>query len=250
MNKESVERVREHLKTYQKMPHKHIIKASQDEQLTTPELIVLSREICVEEEKDDENTIFNFPIVILQERADEEVFNQSIQLLQSLDAIDKALGCRILKGFPDRDRTRTEFTPQIIEALAKLMEYEKEEDILSNAVYAITCQCDKEGHDLLLNKEIHLSNSEYIRHSWAYGLLYIFDEEYLVTKEYAEIFLLFLKDEDEDIRWSVLYDITEFPLLFKNFKQEFLEATENAFDDPFCKAADKAKEAYQALLGV
>ena len=68
-----------------------------------------------------------------------------------------------------------------------------------------------------------------------------------MTKEYANAFLTLAKDTDDDIRWSVFYDITQFTSLFTAFKNEFLEASQNAMNDYSNDVSKQAKLALKAL---
>ena len=237
-----MDEIKARLKKYTSIKREALLTAAADELLPTADLITISKEIIVAERTDQEEMGDYLALMILHLRANEDTLNQSIALLASEDAVDRELGCRILREFPRLDDAPTRFSATIVHAMSQLIETEKEEQVLLSALSTIGWQCHETGHQLLL--KMSADPRDAIRFTIADNLLTLFKNGRKVTQDYAEAFLRFTSDPDEDIRRSVFYDIAEHTEIFSDFKEVFLEAARQAQNDP---SPDVQKEALKAL---
>ena len=239
-----MEEVRKRLKKYSVL-HNELLIAAKDHQLPTLDLIEMSKEIIAAERLDKEEECDYLPLIILHLRSTEDALLKSLDLLKSNNSMDRELGCRILKEFPRLDEHPTEFSERIINSMNTLIKNEKDESVILSALSTIGWQGHEKGHEILL----HMSSDarENIRYVVANNLLMVFGDDRKITEETAKVFLNYAKDNDEDIRISVFYDIAEFPNLFSDFKEEFKTAAKYAKNDSSEEVRNYAAKAFDLL---
>lgn len=240
-----MEEVKERLKKYTSRKHDELLIAAKDNLLSTEDLIEISKEIILAERDNMEDKCDYLPLMILHLRSTEDTLNKSLNLLKSNNSIDRELGCRILREFPRLDEHPTKFSERIINSMNQLIENEKDEGVLLNAISTIGWQSHDKGHEILINMSSDPSDN--VRYVIADNLLMVFGDNRKVTEETARVFLKFAKDTDEDIRRSVFYDIAEYPDIFSDFKDVFKAAAKHAKNDSFEDVRNDAIRAFDAL---
>lgn len=219
--------------------------AAKDTLLPTADLIEMSKEIILQQREDHEAPCDFLPLMILHLRSNHDTFTKALALLPSNSSIDRELGCRILREFPGLDAHPTIFSERIIEAMSQLLETEKNEDVFLAAISTIGWQGHDKGHDILLR--LSSDSRAEVRYVVAGNLLKIFGDSRKVTEETAKVFLTFAQDPDEDIRWSVFYDMAEFPDIFSDFKEECIAAALHAKNDSVLEVRNEATRAFDAF---
>lgn len=240
-----MEKIVERLKKYTDRNYKELLIAAQDSQLPTLALIELSKQIIMAERENKADNTDYLPLMILHLRANEDTLYHSLDLLKSKSEIERQLGCSILREFPRLDEHPTKFSEKIISSMSQLIESEKDECVIVQALSTIGWQKLDVGHEILLR--MSSDSSANVRYVIANNLLNVLGENCKITKETAEVFLKYIKDPDEDIRSSVFWDIAEYPDLFSDFKEEFKSAAKYAQNDASIEVRNEAIRVFDIL---
>jgi hypothetical protein len=133
----------------------------------------------------------------------------------------------------------------VISNLDKLLEIEQDEEVFTWALSAIGWQCHQVGTEVLWRFVDDKRAS--VRHIVADSLLMAYGADREIPDSVASALLSLAKDTDSDIRWSVFYDLAEFPDLFKAYRDAFKQAAHSAKQDPDRGVREQAGRAYDAL---
>lgn len=221
-----------------------LYKAAEDTSLPTDFLIKKATEI-IREERNSNEEIYNIPLLILQQRTCSEDFETVLLLLKDKDPAVRQLGAQILREYPSLNKAPYPYSPKIITHLIAMIENEKDEEVLSWALSAIGWQCHPDGVEYLL-KYID-DERDFIRTVVGDNLTKVYNEDDEIDATIAEALLKLARDVYLDIRWSVFYDIAEYPKLFTTFKNEFKAAAELAKQDPDETVREQAERALKQL---
>jgi hypothetical protein len=237
--------IKELSKYYEKgITHSATIAASKDERILTFDLIVLAKKTLQQQKNKEE--IPNFALITLHYRNNRNTLNKSINLLQSYDPIDREIGCVILREFPCLNDAPYPQSPTIIKEISKMIEKEDNLDVLLSGLSAIGWQCHPDGKDILLSYLSDPRNA--VRLVVADNLLMVNPEESCISEEIFKAYLSFADDTDEDIRWTIFYDISEYPDMFNRYKIQLLEISKKRSSDKNEDVREIAKIAYNKLL--
>jgi hypothetical protein len=115
--------------------HKITVEAANDPSLPTTELIKKALKIVELERSDIE--VDNLALLVLQQRADKEVLRTAFSLLQSLNPVERQLGCQLLRELPSLDEAPYPHSSLAVEALKQMIANEKDEEVLIWALAAV-----------------------------------------------------------------------------------------------------------------
>lgn len=238
---ENIEKI---LEKYKSFKQEDLLSASKDKSLSTKDLIEFSKRIIIAERNDDEDGD-HLALAILHYRASKELLTEAQILLDSKDSIERELGCRILREFPNLNSAPTPFSKEIIQSVSKLINNEKDIDVLLSGLSAIAWQCHQEGHKIL--QKMSSDSRDYVRFNIANNLLMVYGDYRKLSKKDAEIFLKLAKDKDEDIRSCVFYDIADYPEIFSEYKTEFIFEAQGVLRNSNPELKREATRALKAL---
>lgn len=227
----------------QKKNHSLIQKAANDSRLGTDDLLQKGLSNIVS--KRAGNDLDNFALLILHQRANEEVLTKSLALMNHEDPVHRQLGCDILREFPRLDDAPYPHSERVVQALEALIPQEEDFDVLLAALSCLGWQCHPAGLSLCLGMQYDERPS--VRWVIVGNLLQMCPEGQKLPDAVVMAYLNFVRDSDQDIRWSVLWDFTEFPDRFKVPLKLFQDAAFRAQSDPEEKVATQAKLAFLAL---
>lgn len=220
-----IEKILEKYKSFKK---EDIQSGVKDKTLSTKALIEYAKHIIIAERNDDDDHN-HIALTILHHRASKELLIESQKLLESDDSIERELGCRILREFPNLNSAPTVFSEEIIHSISRLIRTEHDIDVLLSGLNTIAWQRHLEGHKILQN--MSSDSRDYVRFNIANHLLMIYGDLRKLSKKDAEIFLKLAKDDDEDIKSCVFYEIADYPEIFSEYKAEFIyEAQKSSID--------------------
>lgn len=225
--------------------HPVLLEAARDERLTTAYLIQRATE-CVRRERNGDYHVANPALLVLQQRANREVLNAALLLLESDDPAPRQLAALVLRELPGLDSAPYPYSHEVISHLEMLVKAESDEEVLLWALSAIGWQCHPDGTDILLS--FAQDDRASIRRVVGDNLINAFDEDQGIPVAVADALLTFAKDTDSDIRWSVFYDISDFPRLFMSYRDAFIQAAKQAKQDPVEDVREQASKAYNALM--
>ncbi len=135
--------------THAKPSHPVLLEAAQDVQLTTSFLIERATE-GVRQERNSDDHVSKPALLVLQQRANPEVLDSALLLLESKDAAERQLGAMVLRELPGLDSAPYPYSRRVISHLKTLVETEPDEEVLLWALAAIGWQCHPAGTDILL----------------------------------------------------------------------------------------------------
>lgn len=184
----------------------------------------------------------NFPLLILQQRVEEETLQTALNLLQEKDSASRILAAQVLRELPGLENAPQPHSAEVLQRLQEAALVESEQGVLAWFLAAIGWQCLPESTEFLLR---------YVRHSARAIRLIVADNLLMggstpedVTPAWQEGVLVLLRDSDEDVQWSILYEIAARPKLMaahrqeiekeirprvKNFRQDLREQAEELF---------------------
>lgn len=224
--------------------HSVTVEAAQDVRLTTDFLIERAMEVVREERVSDDDQRLNPALLVLHQRA-EKVLDPALHLLDDTDPAARQLGAQILRELPGLDSAPYDYSPRIIRRLGTLVETEPDYEVLCWALAAIGWQCHPSANEVLL-KFVDDERAS-VRSVVANNLLKGCKGGTALSAPVAQALLRLAKDADEDIRWSVFYDISEYPELFSTFRDVFRQAVQDAQQDLDERVREQAWEASEAL---
>ncbi len=227
-----------------KPSHPILLKAALDNRLTTEYLIMRSIE-CVRQERDDDNHVANPALLILQQRVDSDVLDSVLLLLKNDDAAARQLGAQVLREFPGLDSAPSPYSHKVIRHLEKMIETELDDEVLLWALSAIGWQCHPDGIDVILR--FVDDERTFIRRVVGNNLLMACKGNFDMPPTVAKALLILAKDKDDDIRWSVFYDVAEFSDLFADYRDAFKQAAHSAKQDSAKNVREQANKAYKAI---
>lgn len=239
-----MDRLTKHFETG--LTHLNTLKAAADTTISTLDLIASAKEILIQELASQEHQS-NLPLVTLHYRAGEELLHQATALMTSKDALDRELGCWIVREFPSIDDAPTTYSPQIISAIQKMIDNgENNADVLIAGLAAVGWQCHPDAQ-ALFSRFIGDHRPE-IRQVIANNLLgMVKSEDSLITFVIAG-FNQLGRDSDPDIRWSIFYDIAEHYELFQKDKTSFYQLILEGKEDADSRIQALAVTAFEKLF--
>lgn len=221
------------------------LEAARDFRLTTPYL--LDRAIDdVNIERVGDDSIFSFPLLVLQQRADAEVLDSAILFLESDDAAARQLGAKILRELPSIDLAPYPHSRRAVSCLEKLVAKEKDEEVLRWALAAIGWQGHPAGTEVLLR--FVDDKRAFVRRVVGNNVANACEDGEKMPDEVANALLTLATDPDSDIRWSVFYDIAENPGMFVAHRNAFEQAARVAKEDSVENVREQASRAHEALV--
>jgi hypothetical protein len=187
------------------LKHQGVEHLARDESLTTASLISLACEV-------EENQETNPALLILQNRANEEVFAQACELLESKQRPHRIVGAQILREFPRLDLAPHHFSARIVDQLWNAVQKENKISVLTWLLNSIGWHKLKENVSKLAEFKTHPAVQ--VREVVASGLLLCIPsctEHDLLFKSLLEL----AHDEEQDVVGCILYDVAEYPELFQ-----------------------------------
>jgi len=224
--------------------HPVTVEAAQDVRLTTDFLIGRAMEVVREERASDDDQRLNPALLVLHERA-EKVLGPALRLLDRADPAERQLGAQMLRELPGLDSAPYPYSPTIIARLGTLVETEPDDEVLCWALAAIGWQCHPSANEVLLRFAGDERAS--VRHVVANNLLNGCKGGIALSAPIAHALLRLAKDADEDVRWSVFYDVAEYPELFSPFRDVFRQSAQDALQDLVQDVQEEARRALEAL---
>lgn len=226
--------------------HPALIEAARDMRLSRKFLVDRALEwVRARSQADDEPV--SLALLVLQQRTDAEGLRAALALLDSQAAARRKLGLMILREFPRLDDAPYPHSAMVVERLTALAAAEPDEDVLGWTLRAISWQCLPAGTDVLLRYRQDQRAS--IRRVVAWNLLTACERGAAVSPAISAALLELSADPDSDIRWSVFWDVGEFPELFEPYRAEFLRAARRTRADPCEDVREVASRALIALDG-
>ena len=163
----------------------------------------------------------NFPLLLLQQRVDEETLQTALDLLQEEDPACRILAAQVLRELPGLEDAPQPHSAEVLQRLQEAAQVEAEEDVLAWFLAAIGWQRLPASTEFLLR---------YVKHSVLAIRLIVADNLLMggssaqdVTPAWQEGVMTLLRDPDEDVQWSMLYEIAARPKLMAAHRQEIEE---------------------------
>jgi hypothetical protein len=219
---------------------------AQYSECSTAELLTAALAL-VEQERAGEVEVINPPLAFLVERTDQEIIEAGFDLLASEVPAKRQLGASILKETPGLQYAPHPHSARLVKTLRLLVAQESDLEVLWNLLSAVGWQLLPEGMDILLSQIEHENCG--VRWRVANKLLMLCPESREMPKAMAQAFLRLARDPDEDIRWSVFYDMAEHFQYYHCYQDEFVAAAAHAENDPVAKVRKEARRASEALAG-
>jgi hypothetical protein len=219
--------------------HAATVEAANDSRLSID--FLLGRALAhIKTATDDRKDPLNYALLILQQRTTDEVYNRAIGLLQRDDPAKRMLGVQILREFPGLSAPHPH-SPKTILALKVLIDKEKDIEVLAWAISAVAWQRHPDGIETLLR----FTNDRRvrIRKTVAWNLYMPFENEEALPTEITDAYLTLASDVCSDIRWSVFYDIAEWPSFFRLRIDDFVGACTAGIRDSCERVQEKARKA-------
>ncbi len=224
--------------------HDVLLDAARDTRLTTP-FLIKGAIAHMRRQRDDDVDGPCFELLVLQQRVNREVLDSALAMLEDTDPAVRQLGTRILRELPGLDAAPYPHSPEALSCLERLVAVERDEEVLCSALAAIGWQCLPAGTDVLLRFTDDERSS--VRYVVSNTLHMGSCRDGGVPEAAASALLSLACDPDEDIRWSVFYDVAEYPGLFASHHKEFKKLAHDAMQDPVEKVREEASRAYEAL---
>jgi len=225
--------------------HPVLLAAAQDARLTTDFLIERAVEVVREERASaDDDDRRNPALLVLQQRG-EKALDAALHLLDSTDPAARQLGAQLLRELPGLDSAPYPYSPKIIGRLGTLVEMEPDEEVLCWELAAIGWQCHPSANEVLLRFAGDERAS--VRHVVANNLLNGCKEGAELPAPVAHALLQLTRDADEDVRWSVFYDVAEYPECFSAFREVFRQSAQDALQDLDERVREEARRAVETL---
>lgn len=221
-----------------------LTEAVHDPRLPTPALVT-EAVTAIEAERASGEEASSLALLVLQQRADDEVLQTALSLLQESNPAARQLGCKLLRELPSLDLAPYPHSLQAVKALEQMIAVEDDEEVLTRALDAVGWQCHPAGLDVLLRMQNDERAS--VRHVVANNLLQVCPEGHVLPDAVTEALLRLARDPDDDIRWSVLYDVAEFPYMFRRHRSQFRAAAAEAQSDRNSSVREQASRACEAL---
>lgn len=176
-----------------------------------------------------------------------ELRKKLLQLLSSSSCVERDLAARVMR----RTLTinPTEDSAVFVEALSVAVVEESDPTTRRSMLSALACQKLPLARPALLSLADH--DDEWTRHRVANDLLCTLEDNSApVPDDVNEAFLTFAEDENGDTRWSVFYDVAEYPELFAHAADRWMAAATEALDDVDDEVRQVARRALDALRAV
>jgi len=238
MNPDLVQMLETHYQRYQADGgnHQALLKIAEDRSLASEDLFALAR-ADVQREMDAESDesgkeipsslfmpswvnpyFFSFPLVILQQRVEEATLQTAFALLEEKDPASRILAAKVLRELPGLDDAPQPHSQEVVERLQIAARAESNDEVLHWLLAAIGWQCLPASTEFLLN---------YVEHpAWTIRLV-VSDNLLMggsaaedVTPSWQRAVMTFLRDEDEDVQWSMLYEIKIRVNMMMAYRQE------------------------------
>lgn len=207
--------------------HPVLVRAACDRSISTSFLVGLATKFVVQErseleaEGDSGKALapswlregeVNFPLLILQQRVDQETIEAALDLLVRKAPEERQLGAQVLREMPSLDSAPQPHSQMVIDHLEKLVQIENDRLVLQWGLSAIGWQCMPEGTTILLS--FAKSKDSLVRLVVADNLLMGSKNSGEISLETFNAAMGFIGDECEDVQWSILFEIAEQPSLF------------------------------------
>lgn len=190
----------------------------------------------------------NFPLLILQQRVEEETLQTALHLLQEREPASRILAAQVLRELPGLEDAPQPHSEEVLQRLQEAAQVEAEEEVLAWLLAAIGWQRLPDSTEFLLRYVGHSALA--IRLIVADNLLMGGSTPEDVTPAWQEGVMTLLRDPDEDVQWSMLYEVAARPKLMAAHRQEIEREIRPRVEDFSQDLREQAEELFSAFAGL
>ncbi len=184
-------------------------------------------------------------VFVLQQRVDAATLEVLLGLLEHPDPAAREFAINVLRQFPGLAEPPPPHAQRVVEHLERLVAREQDDEVLAGALSAIAWQRVPGYVDILLRWRD--DPRDLVRYKVADNLLMTADEDQPLPEPIVDALLAFATDPDDDIRWSVFFDVADWPRMFADRREAFRAAARAALDDEDHTVGEQAARALAAL---